>query len=249
MKLAAIYNVWDGVELLKGSMDCLKDHVDLFIIVYQDVSNFGEYYDPLPEIPTEGYNVVIQKYTPKVKAGHENETRKRQLGIDIAKHHSCTHFLTLDCDEYYEDFGKAKQEYINRNLKGSVCKIFTYFKSPKYRLETPDGYYVPFIHELRSDTLTGLGKYPFYVDPTRRINEGDVKEVDCFMHHFSWVRKDIDRKARNSSAKRNIERGTLLNDYYSTKNMTNLSGFYIKDFNKRLILVEDKFGLCEKLKI
>jgi hypothetical protein len=41
MKLAAIYNAWDGVELLKGSMNCLKDGVDIFIVIYQDVSNYG----------------------------------------------------------------------------------------------------------------------------------------------------------------------------------------------------------------
>ena len=47
MKLAAIYNVWDGVELLRGSMESVKDGVDLFIIVYQNVSNIGEVFHPL----------------------------------------------------------------------------------------------------------------------------------------------------------------------------------------------------------
>lgn len=248
MKLAAIYNVWDGVELLEGSMGCLKDHVDLFIIVWQDVSNFGEYYSPLSEIPT-GKNIILHKYNPKRKNGFENEISKRQLGIDIAKQHNCTHFLSIDCDEYYEDFGKSKQEFINSGYKGSVCKIFTYFKHPTFRFETPDGYYVPFIHELRPDTLTGCKRYPFYCDPTRKINQSDVIEVDCFMHHFSWVRNDIERKARNSSAKKNIERGTILRDFFSPNLENNIEGFYIKDFDKRLILVEDKFRISEKLKV
>ncbi len=48
MKLAAIYNVWDGVELLKHSIASIKQDVDLIIIVYQDISNFGEEFNPLP---------------------------------------------------------------------------------------------------------------------------------------------------------------------------------------------------------
>jgi len=50
MKLAAIYNVWDGVELLHGSIECIKDHVNQIIIVWQNVSNIGEIYDPMPEM-------------------------------------------------------------------------------------------------------------------------------------------------------------------------------------------------------
>ena len=54
MKLAAIYNVWDGEEHLLGSMKCLTGHIDLFIIVFQRVSNFGEPFDPLTPKMMEG---------------------------------------------------------------------------------------------------------------------------------------------------------------------------------------------------
>jgi hypothetical protein len=70
LKLSVIYNVFDGVELLRGSMLCMKDHVDLFIIVYQDVSNFGEQYNPLPDMDLSGFsNVTLVKYDPVVGAG------------------------------------------------------------------------------------------------------------------------------------------------------------------------------------
>jgi hypothetical protein len=246
VKLAGIYNVWDGVELLKGSIDQLE--LDLIIIIWQDVSNFGERFDPMERMKSDGIdkltNVIFQKYIPQGHAGLNNEINKRQLGLKIAKENTCTHFLHLDCDEYYdkEEFKDAKNYILNNGINGSVCKIYTYFKHPTFRLETPDGYYVPFIHRLKHDTKINK-TYPFYADPSRRINEPNVQETSIFMHHFSWVREDIERKARNSTARNNIRRGSLLKEYYSNSLWTNPEGYYIKDFDKRLILVENKFNV------
>lgn len=241
MKLAAIYNVWDGVEHLRGSMECLKNEVDLFVIVWQDVSNFGEKYSPLKEIQDASddlsMTVLLQKYTPNVAmGGGYNERRKRNIGLDIAKQHNCTHFFHLDCDEYYPNFAEAKRQYISTGAQGSACKIYTYFKEKTLRCETEDGYFVPFIHALRPDTVAGVKHYPFYVDPTRRINETDVALLHTHMHHYSWVRNDIERKVRNSTAKNGIARGKLLEDYYSPEVG---EGFYVRDWGKRLVRVED----------
>jgi hypothetical protein len=238
MKLAAIYNVWDGVELLRGSMLCLRNKVDVFIIVYQTVSNFGEAYDPSPDMDFTGFDNIIGKlYTPEVGFGHKNEINKRNLGIILAREQGCTHFLHLDCDEYYFDFTQAKREYIiaqANGATGSVCKLFTYFKRPTLRFATEDGYYVPFIHQLHPDTSAGRCPYPFHVDPTRRINQTNIALLNTRMHHYSWVRNDIGRKCRNSSARRNIERGTILADY---NNPSVGPGFYVRDFDKTLVEV------------
>jgi len=238
MKLAAIYNVWDGVELLRGSMECLRGEVDLIVIVWQDVSNFGEEYSPEEELLRSaecGLRIEMQKYTPGKIGGAINEICKRNIGLDIAKRNGCTHFLHLDCDEYYKDFAGAKQQYLNSGAGGSVCKIYTYFKHMHLRCETEDGYFVPFIHALRPDTIAGVKQYPYYVDPTRRINETNVALLDTHMHHFSWVRNDIERKVRNSTAKNGIARGTLLQDYYNPEVK---EGFYLRDWQQKLIEVE-----------
>jgi hypothetical protein len=240
MRLAAIYNVWDGAELLKGSMDCLKYQVDDFIIVWQDISNFGERYNPLDDVDLSGFkNVVLNKYYPTLTAGGMgNERAKRNIGITIAKTLKCTHFLNIDVDEYYEDFADAKQKYLDSGADGSVCKLYTYFKTPTLRFESPDNYYVPFIHKLDSNTIVGVNNYPFYVDPTRMVNETDVVELPIFMHHYSWVRKDINRKANNSSARHNIERSNLLFEYNSDLK----EGSYA-DGGRKLISVENKFRI------
>ena len=242
-KLCAIYNVFDSVELLKGSMECLKNDVDLFIIIWQDVSNFGEKYHAFLDADFSNFEKPIYdfKYEPNLNiSGAENETNKRNKGLEIAKHHNCSHFLHLDCDEYYENFAEAKQKFIDSGANGSVCKILTYFKKPTLRLENEDNYYVPFIHELIEITTAGNQDYPFYVDPTRKINEQNVVLLDIYMHHFSWIRNNIERKFRNSSAKANIEKSDLLKDYYSDETK---SGYFLKDYGQKLIEVENLFNI------
>lgn len=245
MKLAAIYSVWDGVELLRGSMDRLKYQVDLFIIVWQDISNYGEYFNPMQFTDMSSFsNIVLHKYNPEIGIGMTNERNKRNIGLEIAKSYKCTHFLHLDVDEYYEDFGKAKELYVSTGKRGTVCKLYTYFKSPTLRFETPDEYYVPFIHELLPDTAAGwsLTNYPFYVDPTRRINEDEVVNLEgVYMHHYSFVRRNIYMKFRNSSARDNFKRTTLLEDCLSENVM---EGSIVKDYHgKKLIKVVNQFGI------
>lgn len=242
MKLAAIYNVWDGEELLRGSVMELIGHVDLFIFVWQDTSNFGEFHNPIPNLNLpDGINKILIKYEPPGQYGFPNECAKRNLGLKVAREHKCTHFLHLDCDEYYEDFETAKQKYIDTSADGSVCKLFTYFKKPTWRFETEDGYFVPFIHKLNEDTRAGgNGDYPYLVDPTRNVNQKNIVLLPVHMHHFSWVRLDIDRKARNSSAKRNLEKGTMVQDYHKKEVGP---GFYVTDYDKKLIEVPNNFNI------
>jgi len=256
-KLAAIYNIWDGVELLKGSIDCIKNHVDLIIIVYQNTSNFGEPFAPLSDIDTsdvEAYHcpVIYEKYTPIAMGGTFNEQNKRNIGITIARKNGCSHFFHIDVDEYYEDFGKSFEEYMELGSSGSVCPIYTYFKKPTWRLETLDNYYVPFIHHLKDHTASGYGfNYKYYVDPTRVINEADVSILSTPMHHYSWVRNDIKRKARNSSAGQQGNKLTGLLDIYShLDSNSDPTGFIIPDMgNQKLIVVEDFFGIGDVLSV
>src|SRR3990167_11565291 len=101
LKLCAIYNCWDGIELLRGSMLSVQSGVDLFIIVYQTKSNFGELYNPGPDMDLSGFpNVILHEYVPGPNFGRTNEREKRNIGLQVAKENNCTHFLHMDCDEY-----------------------------------------------------------------------------------------------------------------------------------------------------
>jgi hypothetical protein len=247
MRLAAIYNIWDGVELLPGSISCVLPHVQEIIIVYQTESNYGERFDPLPELKESApwlftsSKIRFVYFNPVVHhGGAMNEIAKRNMGLDAARKLECTHFLHMDCDEYYKDFPKAIEWYERAGAPGSVCMLFTYFKAPTLRFLEPDGYFVPFIHELRPDSAAGVPDYPYWADPTRRIGNQKIALLPVFMHHFSWVRKDIERKCRNSSARKNIEHGTMLDSYRSGECG---AGFYVKDYCQKLTAVDDFFNL------
>lgn len=237
--LIAIYNTFDGEEILPYSVKSIRDHVDFILIVAQTVSNYGEQYEG-------GYNMAqsladeVILYVPDLKmSGAINETRKRNIGLEYAKKHKFGHYLFLDNDEIYEEFGKAKQQFFYSCAKGSVCQLWTYFKKPTLRLDKPENYFVPFIHELHPDTVCGMQPYPFYVDPTRRVNEKNVVLIDEFMHHYSYVRADIERKIRNSSAKANLEKSAVLKDYYSDLH----NGSYLNYYQQKLVEVPNIFGI------
>ena len=246
MKLAALYSVWDSEELLPYSIESIIDHVQLVLICVQKVSNFGERNEDNEEVILDicdmySENVFVYHYTPDVnRSGMWNETEKRNMLLEKAKALGASHFLHMDCDEVYEDFGKAKQQFIDSGCEGSVCEMYTYFKSPTLRFENVDNYYVPFIHELNENTNVGIhNQYPFYVDPTRRVNCSDVALVGEKMHHFSYVRVDIERKMRNSSARANIEKSRYLEYYHSDLK----HGAFIEGFDQKLIEVENIFDI------
>ena len=242
IRIAAIYNVWiDSIELLRGSIDCIKNHVDEIIIVYQNTSNFGEEADTLTPLLEAIKGIEVQLFCFKPYAnqpGGFNERAKRNIGLDIARKSQATHFLMLDSDEYYFDFANCKKLYIDSGHNGSVVGLYTYFKKPTWRVEIPEKYFVPFIHKLRNDTVAGKSNYPYYVDPTRKINETDVCQLSFKMHHFSYVRKDIHIKVRNSSARANIEKSQLVYDWENAK-----SGMFVKDFDSKLIEVPNIFNI------
>ena len=252
MKIAAIYNIWDGEELLIPSMKCLDGHVDLFILTYQTKSNFGEVHNPMKNGKFKEIQAAMKTpcelalYEPVITEdnsnGTINETQKRNFGLYIAKKERCTHFLFMDCDEFYQDFGGAKKLYIalRKGHGGSVCAIETYFGKPTLKFSDVDNYKVPFIHELHKNTQAGVRKYPFYVDPTRRVNEQDVVDLPVTMQHYSWVRKNIERKMRNSSARTAMLRlENIVPEVQSAH-----EGMSVKDMSNRvLVTVPDYFNL------
>src|SRR5690606_34734769 len=96
MKLASLYTIWNGTELLDKSIEQIYDHVDVVIIAWQFKSNRGNHSD-------ESFKWVEKnKNNPKFKfieiepnlniSTKENERNKLQLRIDLAKKLNCTHY-------------------------------------------------------------------------------------------------------------------------------------------------------------
>jgi hypothetical protein len=145
MKLGIAYNVFDGWELLEGSLMT----VDPFFVcaVAQDVSNFGE--------KDEGGLKEARRlmktfhYKPELKrTPAENERNKRDIGLKMCQDAGCTHFMSMDCDEYYDPLEFALAMETAEQYDGTACELYTYFKSPTLRLEKIEDYSVPLIHKI-----------------------------------------------------------------------------------------------------
>lgn len=244
MKLCAIYIVWfDGIEILPYSIESIRIHVDEVIVIYSNTSNYGNTVEYGKEL--DALNVTLVNWEPtNGKRPVVNETAKRNFGLKVARTFGFTHFIMMDCDECYDpvEFEQAKIEAERVNL---VAPVKVYIKKPTYQL--PDHTLVPFITRLTDKLEFGsFRNYPFaydkqhaHIDPTRRLNI--VKGVEmskATMHHYSWVRKDIMKKANNSTAKVNILKSDIFEDYQNAK-----PGYYSKFYRANIQEVENTFKI------
>jgi hypothetical protein len=247
MKLVAIFNVWSDWDILQYSVSSIRDLVDGVLIIGSTRSNFGEYFP----IPDHFKNEELHIREPRFNIPAHSETDKRNYGLLLAKKQGYTHFLTIDSDEFYEPgpFLKHKERFLNEpHLQGLVCLCQTYFKSPTLTIGL-DTTLVPFIHKLTPTIQHEFNrKYPFAwidgqirIDPTRSMNIiSGVEMTDLIMHHMSYIRKDIQMKIRNSSARKNIERSTLLQDWLQAS-----EGYYVEFYRKTLSRSQVDFGIPE----
>lgn len=217
MKLGVSYNLFDGEELLESSIKSIRNNVDYISVVYQTVSNFG---DPcnenliplLEKLKSEKLIDELFEYRPKInKGGHFNEITKRNIGLSLSEGFGCTHHMGMDSDEFYTDeqFKYMKKIIEEGDYDSSVCQMTTYYKKPIYRLDPKEEYYVSLIYKIKQGKEFIMAHpFPVLVDPTRRMDSGKCKiftRDEIEMHHMSYVRNNIEKKVRNSSAKVNFE--------------------------------------------
>jgi hypothetical protein len=214
MKLGISYNLFDGEELLESSIKSVRASADHINVIYQKISNWGEpcsenLEDLLSDLVKKKLIDKIYCYSPKKTSAGKNELRKRNIGLNIAKSRFCSHFLNLDCDEFYHhnQFDEAKKFIIANKIEASSCKFINYIKQPTWQIQFDPKMYVPFITKI--NLLTKLSRksyFPVLVDPTRKMN-GDGKfkyfePQDLRMEHMWLVRNDLNKKFNNSSAKK-----------------------------------------------
>lgn len=248
MKLAAIYNFWDGAELIEKSILSIRNCVDMVIVVVSTFDDAKKKYD------NEAWNFcqrtnlidIVLKREPVFYKKAQNQIYKRQQGLFEAIKNKCTHFLFIDSDEFYieSEFLSAKRYIIENNIKASVCNIYTYFKEPTLRFRNFDKTcHVPFIHEIKNGHVIGNNerKYlPYVVDFGRNVNT-KTKPVllDMVnMHHFSWVRKDIMKKVISHASYDLIIKNNILEDYKNAE-----EGYFVRHYQDELIRVDNIFNI------
>jgi hypothetical protein len=228
MKLGISYNVFDGEELLEGSIRQIRNQVDYVSVVYQKISNFGRecnknLIDNLNKLKQEGLVDRLYCFNPIIQNGPAyNEVSKRNAGLILSEIEGCTHHMSMDCDEYYigSEFEKIKKIIVENDYDSSYCQMQTYYKSWEYKLSPPEEYYVSLIFKIKKDSKY-IHAYPspVEVDPTRRMSEMTNPIIftrdQIEMHHGSYIRNDIRTKFENSSSKNNNWNIDKVVDYYN----------------------------------
>lgn len=227
MKLGLAYNVFDGEELLIYSLKNLIPLVDFICVVYQTTSNFGNKNPMLRErlerLKMMGLIDELYLYEPKidyledgkidVENGTRNEFEKRNIGLNICKTNGCDTFMTIDCDELYdqEQFIWAKNEFELGGYDTSFAQMKTFYKYAHLEITPSEDYYVPMFYKIKKDTKFTYDftpPYPCHIDPTRRVKAGYSRifqRDEIEMYHYSYVRHNLLSKVENTSAQSNNE--------------------------------------------
>jgi hypothetical protein len=210
----ASYNVFNGEEHLLPSLRAMRNNVDYINIVAQKVSNAGNSasnrLDETIERARSGnlFDEIVW-YSPDLTAPPViNELNKRNIGLESAKRAGMTHFMTMDCDEYYleSEFKFAKEKIEALKLKSTSVQTYLHIKRPIWRSRLPDDTCCAFLSAIEKSTKIELNSYyPTLTDGTRRINGGAAKfhffpARDIAMRHMNLVRLGgLNSKLENSS--------------------------------------------------
>jgi len=252
MKLVSIISCWvDTLELLPF---CIENHLqfcDGIIVMWSASSNhFVKDDRMLRFVATHNYDRVLFHQLEPVRSLKPlvNETRKRNQGIEVAKREGYSHFFTADADEFYhpEDVVKDKTLFEEPAINGIVCRVRVYIGKPTLYCED-SATLVPFIHKLKKEIYCGrIHEYPFayknkvaQIDPSRRLNElNGIIMSDTIMNHYSYLRRDISLKVRNSTAKLSNRFATIKQDVSRAK-----PGYVSELYGRPLQECENHFGI------
>ena len=233
MNLGVSYNFFNGEEHLIQSIKCIRNEVDHLNIVYQEISNKGmplsnDARDVLSFLKKEKLVDEFYCYEPDLQLKPQiNELNKRRIGLEIAKKHSMSHFMTMDADEFYRsnEFKFAKEFIDNNNVLNSTVRSYMHIKSPNWR--ALDSTLVPFIFKITDKVTVKRRYFVKNVDPTRKFiakasliqslfyKKHHIFPIDQIaMFHMNLVRKDmLISKFKNSSTNNLVFFEKLQNEF------------------------------------
>lgn len=210
---------FEATEHLVNIISELRDVVDYVSIGLQRKSYHGDPIDPtdLNEIfrlRDEDHLVdnIVEINLDSNKEPRVQETDKRNILIQDAEDHGCTHVIVIDSDEYYikKNFLKALKEIDENDYEMTYCQYVNYYHDYKHYLVYPflQGMYVPFVSKTKYRHSFDCQDFPYPSDPTRRyvrpfdgkiqmkkdgllcVNENNepimVKNYTANYHIFDW---------------------------------------------------------------
>jgi hypothetical protein len=212
--LALTINAFDSTELLEDLIKEIRDQIDWVAAIYQKKSYWKNPMDPRDMAELQRLKEIklideLIEFKPNfVRYSREQETDKRNMGIQIMKEKGYSHILNIDADEFYDkDQFRVAKEMINENgWPITYWSYVNYYRDFEHYLVYPFRPFVPGIHSTFF-SYTFNGPAPGPTDPTRRIlnpmNIGTYIFDDevIRMGHGAWIRRDIRKKLVNWSAK------------------------------------------------
>lgn len=272
MKLGVAYNLFDGGELLESAICSIRAEVDYVVVIYQNISYTGQRTEVdleqfLQELQQKGLVDEIYLYELKFEDGHKNEKAKRDIGLKLAKKAGCTHFISMDVDEYYdiEQFRLAKNRILSKKICASAVSVVEYIKEPTHQMINNYSYnlgmdfyvaYFPFIMKIYrfKKQRHGVGFFPCFTDPTRYLN-GDERfylfpSHQIVAHHMSTTRTNLAKKYKNSNFMnstperqayvQNLQQQILEFDFEENKKLLADYSMFNQSFVRK---VPNKFGI------
>jgi len=218
-KLAMNINAFDASELLEPMITEIRDQVDEINLIWQKKSYWKNPIakDDLAEInrlKDIGLVDNLIEFKPNfAKYSREQETDKRNMGIENVRSRGFSHVISTDADEFYdsEQFRYGKDMINKKGYNITYCSYVNYYRDFDHYLVYP---FRPLVNFINSTffTFKYQGPAPGPTDPTRRINNpynlGSYvfEDKELRMGHASWIRKDIRKKLVNWSAKNHFDK-------------------------------------------
>lgn len=204
--VAAIYNSFYDLELLKHSANCIRPAVNKIVVVHQNVGFdgigiggellLGKY---LEEGVIDSYEIVHPDYLPDNKL--EAIIEKRNIGLSMCS--GFEYIIPMDNDEFYDPNDiELNVAIMNEfDLQTTYAPIKAYYGGSKYCFT--DSYCVPFMYRNDGRKFKRT-KTKVLCDPARKMEQGLHSIFDKPMHHMTYLKSTIDRKSlglRNSANK------------------------------------------------
>ena len=235
LKWGISYSVYDGEELLEKSLRCIRNSADYINVVYQTKSWYNEPCSKdllrvLQHCKNLGLIDELIEYKPQfhLSAGKQ-ELNKRNLGLKYAKKANCDYFMPADTDEFYFDFEleKAKRIICLEDITNAYCLQKQYKLPEKLIVKLPVNAVTLFSKINKFSRLKQNKNNIILIDPTRQISRHINKKafvfLDIYTHHYSYLRRDLPKKIRNSSGlikKTSTEKELVdVKDYFNLKDI------------------------------
>lgn len=254
MKLGVCYMVFDGEELLRSAILSIREQVDFVSVTWQKMSYHGNQNDAdleplLNQLKADKLLDQAIFFEPNLQESpKENELKLRNIGLQASRDAGCTHHISFDVDEFVipEQLKFAKETFGDNDC--SMIENVYYYKHPTWQIQPNiKNNLVSFIHPVTTE-YSMIKQYSHRIEVTRRLTPYAKCRVyrpdECVIHHMTYVRKNMEKKLRNSMTGKIYDIDKFVDDF----NRYELGAKLIvaPDFlTKRTILVDNIFNIEE----